>query len=268
MSTLIMAAPNGARKTKSDHPNLPITIDEVVAEARACHIAGAAMLHSHVRDRNGAHVLDHGLYRELLAAMKQDVPEMLCQITTESVGKFSPQEQALCLQKVQPEFASVAIREITGDQSEAAIDYAKGVLTDAVGSGTCIQYILYDISDLEFLRLLHERRMLPDGPIDVLYVLGKYNPGFLSSPDELDPFLESDLKFIRSWMICAFGPQEYSSMIKAAEAGGHARVGFENNLMLKDGTVAPSSSALVAQLAQSVTPYSPAQAAELFDRAK
>ncbi|NDA08181.1 MAG: 3-keto-5-aminohexanoate cleavage protein, partial [Alphaproteobacteria bacterium] len=93
-------------------------------------------------------------------------------------------------------------------------------------------------------------------------------PGFLSSPDELDPFLESDLKFIRSWMICAFGPQEYSSMIKAAEAGGHARVGFENNLMLKDGTVAPSSSALVAQLAQSVTPYSPAQAAELFDRAK
>lgn len=48
MSTLIMAAPNGARKTKADHPNLPITVDEVVAEARACREARAAMLHAHV----------------------------------------------------------------------------------------------------------------------------------------------------------------------------------------------------------------------------
>jgi len=266
MSTLIMAAPNGARKTKSDHPNLPISIDEVVEEARACHSAGAAMLHSHVRDKNGAHVLDLGLYRELLAAMKQEVPGMLCQITTESVGIFSPREQAECLQKVQPDFASVAIREITGDQSDPAIDFAKGALTDAVNSGTNIQYILYDISDLALLRQLHEREMLPDQPLDILYVLGKYNPGFLSSPDELDPFLQSDLRFIRSWMICAFGPQEYDSMIKAAEAGGHARVGFENNLMLKDGTLASSTSALVAQLAESVTPYTQAQAAELFGR--
>ncbi len=266
MSTLIMAAPNGARKTKSDHPNLPISIDEVVAEARACRLAGAAMLHSHVRDKNGAHVLDHGLYRELLAAMKQEVPDMLCQITTESVGIFSPKEQAECLKEVQPDFASVAIREITGDQSGTAIDFAKGALADADAAGTRIQYILYDIRDLGLLRQLHERGMLPDRPLDILYVLGKYNPGFISSPDELDPFLQSDLGFIRSWMICAFGPEEYTSMIKAAKAGGHARVGFENNLMLKDGTIAPSTSALVEQLAQTVTPYTPTQAAELFGR--
>ncbi|XDZ66822.1 3-keto-5-aminohexanoate cleavage protein [Alphaproteobacteria bacterium LSUCC0684] len=264
MSTLIMAAPNGARKTKADHPNLPITVDEVVAEARACREAGAAMLHAHVRNRDGAHVLDHGLYRELLDAMKRDVPDMLCQITTEAVGVFTPKEQASCLLQVQPAYASVAIREITADQSPSAIDFARNALGDAVASGTRIQYILYDISDLELLRQLHAREMLPDRPLDVLYVLGKYNPGFVSSPEELDPFLAADKGFIRSWMICAFGPEEYDSMLKAAAAGGHARVGFENNLALKDGSTATSSSALVAQLAERLTPKSPAEAARLF----
>ena len=85
---LIMAAPNGARKTKDDHPNLPVTIDDVISEAAACHRAGAAMLHAHVRDDNARHSLDTGRYRELLSEMKSRLPDMLCQITTEQAGVF------------------------------------------------------------------------------------------------------------------------------------------------------------------------------------
>jgi uncharacterized protein (DUF849 family) len=33
--------------------------------------------------------------------------------------------------------------------------------------------------------------------------------------------------------------------------GGHARVGFENNLLLKDGQLAPDNAALVRQVADS-----------------
>jgi uncharacterized protein (DUF849 family) len=36
----------------------------------------------------------------------------------------------------------------------------------------------------------------------------------------------------------------------AAALGGHARVGFENNLLLKNGQVAPDNAALVAQAAE------------------
>ncbi|WP_195753677.1 3-keto-5-aminohexanoate cleavage protein, partial [Vibrio parahaemolyticus] len=49
----IIVAPNGARKTKHDHANLPMTKDELVAEAIACQTAGAAMIHLHARDANG-----------------------------------------------------------------------------------------------------------------------------------------------------------------------------------------------------------------------
>ncbi|HEU4985991.1 MAG TPA: 3-keto-5-aminohexanoate cleavage protein, partial [Rhizobiaceae bacterium] len=45
----IAIAPNGGRKTKADHPALPMTSDEIAATAAACLAAGAAMLHLHVR---------------------------------------------------------------------------------------------------------------------------------------------------------------------------------------------------------------------------
>jgi uncharacterized protein (DUF849 family) len=46
----IMVAPNGARRTKQDHPALPMNAAETARCAAACHAAGAAMIHVHVRD--------------------------------------------------------------------------------------------------------------------------------------------------------------------------------------------------------------------------
>jgi len=53
------------------------------------------------------------------------------------------------------------------------------------------------------------------------------------------------------WMICAFGAAEHACATTAAALGGHARVGFENNRLLKDGTTATRNADLVAQLAES-----------------
>jgi uncharacterized protein (DUF849 family) len=37
----IMVAPNGARRTKADHPAVPMTIAEIVETARQCYAEGA-----------------------------------------------------------------------------------------------------------------------------------------------------------------------------------------------------------------------------------
>jgi len=47
------------------------------------------------------------------------------------------------------------------------------------------------------------------------------------------------------WTVCAFGPAEAACVTAAALAGGHVRVGFENNLHEPDGRVAPDNAALV-----------------------
>ena len=54
----IAVAPNGGRRGKKDHPALPIGPEELASTAAACLEAGAAMIHAHVRDRDGGHLLD------------------------------------------------------------------------------------------------------------------------------------------------------------------------------------------------------------------
>ena len=54
----ITVAPNGGRRSKADHPALPLTVPELVRTAAECLAAGAAMLHLHIRDAQGGHLLD------------------------------------------------------------------------------------------------------------------------------------------------------------------------------------------------------------------
>ena len=51
----MMLAPNGARRGRADHPNLPVSIGETVAATQAAVLAGADGLHLHVRDAAGEH---------------------------------------------------------------------------------------------------------------------------------------------------------------------------------------------------------------------
>ena len=50
--------------------------------------------------------------------------------------------------------------------------------------------------------------------------------------------------------VCAFGATEHACVTAAAALGGHVRVGFENNLKLKNDAVAPDNTALVRQAAE------------------
>lgn len=245
---IIMAAPNGARKIKTDHPNLPITITETVDVACRCFDAGASILHAHIRDDKGQHSLDSYRYGELLNQMAKTVPDMLVQITTESAGIFTPKQQATCLLEVQPPFASVGVREMTGNGDEKSLAFAADIYARVNAQGTSIQHIVYSPDDLDFLIALKQQRIIPDGKLHALLVLGRYNPGFVSDSAELDGFFGKNLNTLDSWMLCAFGASEYDSITKAIEHGGHGRIGFENNMYLRDGSLASCTSDLIRQI--------------------
>ena len=109
---MIIAAPNGARRGKADHPNLPMNIEEIAAEAAACQQAGAAVLHLHVRDSNGAHSLDAGLYRAASEAIAISAPGMVVQITTEHPSKGEQTYEGVRLN---------ALLDLAGLQTDAAM---------------------------------------------------------------------------------------------------------------------------------------------------
>jgi len=248
----IAVAPNGARKTHADHPALPITPDELAACARQCVEAGAAMLHLHVRRPDGTHSLEPGDYRPAIAAVQRAVGDALViQITTEAVGIYTPEQQMASVRALQPEAISAALRELAPEAAHEV--QAARFFGELAAARTAIQYILYSADDVVRYRDLRARGVLPDTPHWVLFVLGRYSAGQRSDPSDLLPFLQAwadggDITADVPWAMCAFGPREAECALSAALLGGHARLGFENNMALPDGSTAPDNAALVTNL--------------------
>ncbi len=239
----IMVAPNGARRGKADHPAIPLDAAELGREAARCMERGAAAIHLHVRDQLGHHSLDADRYMDAIAAVRREAKDIVIQITTEAVGIYQPPEQMAMVRAVKPEFVSLAIREIVSGVDDEA--KATGFFAWMKRERIVPQFILYDTADIDRLKDLQSRGIVPFAAPPVIYVLGRYAAGQISEPEELDPFLEAAGGQFPNWMVCAFGPREAKALGRAFAQGGHGRTGFENNLHLPDGTVAPDNAALV-----------------------
>lgn len=244
---ILSVAPNGARKTKADHPALPMTAEEIAACAVSCAEAGAAMIHLHVRDREGRHTLDAEAYRAAIAAVRGALGDgIVIQVTSEAVGLYGPEQQMAMVREVRPEAVSLAVRELIPDTAHeaAATDFFAWMRDESV----LPQFIVYSGEDLVRLDDLVARDVVPPGRHFVLFVLGRYTPGQRSLPSDLLPFLHANAAE-RPWAVCAFGPREAACAAAASALGGHVRVGFENNLFMPDGSVAPDNAALIATAA-------------------
>lgn len=250
-ATAIAVAPNGGRRVKTDHPAIPLTAAELGRTAAECLEAGAAMIHVHVRDADGGHLLDAAAYRDATTAIRDAVGERLVvQITTEAVGIYAPDAQMAVVRDVRPEAVSLALRELAPDAaSEAGFSRFLGWMRT---HGIAPQIILYTPEETARLDAMRRRGDIPFNDIPVLYVLGRYTVGQTSQPADLLPFLAPAMPRFDHWSVCAFGRHETACVAAGALLGGHARVGFENNLHLTDGALAPSNAALVAAAANAV----------------
>src|ERR1700690_4426025 len=100
---VLTVAPNGGRKTKADHPALPLTSNELAWTAAECLERGASMIHLHVRDADGRHFLDAEAYRAAITRICQEVGDRLVlQVTSESLCHYSPAEQRSVVLRTNP----------------------------------------------------------------------------------------------------------------------------------------------------------------------
>ncbi len=271
--TLIMAAVNGARRTKADHPALPMTVAETAGDVAACAQAGAAIAHVHVRDESGRHVLDAALYERLFAQIGALAgADFLVQATTEAVGQYAPEAQIRLIKTLRPPAVSIAVSELLPDSTDdAARTRFRNLCHWMQAHAVWPQFILYRPEEVETLFRLHADGDIPFIEPFLLFVLGRYRDAQVATPDELPPFLQALGGARASWMICAFGPHEHACVKAAIAARGHVRIGFENNLWLPDGIVAESNAALVGLAADAARDsgrgvMSPSDAADLRAR--
>jgi 3-keto-5-aminohexanoate cleavage enzyme len=250
-----MVAPNGARRTKADHPALPITDDELITTARLCQQAGADGIHMHLRDNQGRHLLDAARYRALLGRMEDEFPDMYLQITSEAAGRYVAKEQRGMLKTLSPAYASVALREMVRqpDDWPEARDFYHWAADNEVE----IQHILYSPEEVRAFVIACDSGLIPGRSQLIIFVQGSYAQGSENSI-ELEVYLKpleqaKGMEF--DWMSCAFGTAETDSLVHAAKLGGKARVGFENSLWNKDGTLAADNAERVHEVAAALREF-------------
>lgn len=245
---VVMVAPNGARRGKADHPAIPLTPEELAADARACADAGATAIHLHARDETGAHTLDPGICRRFLEAVREAVGHrMVVQLTTEAVGRYAPGDQMRLVRELRPDAVSLAPRELVGEAEDPPSE-VRTFLDWLAETGISPQYILYTPEEVARFHRWRQAGVIPQARPFLLFVLGRYlAEGEVVEPRALLPYLERHDPDC-PWAVCAFGREETACLLLAAMLGGHARVGFENSLWHGNGARAASNAEKVEAL--------------------
>ncbi len=102
--TLITVAPTGAEHAKSDVPNLPVTLEELVRTAKDCERVGAAMIHVHIRGADAKPTLDLQRLKDTVAALREET-SLVVQLSTGG-AVTDPEEDRLRVLDAMPDSAS------------------------------------------------------------------------------------------------------------------------------------------------------------------
>ena len=227
-SFIIMSAPNGARRQKSDHPNIPITPQEMAQCAEEILDAGTSILHLHVRDDDGGHSLAVERYKKSIAAIREAVGnDLIIQATTEAVGIYNRHEQMDMVKKLKPEAVSLALRELCPDNeciSEFA-DFNHWLNVENIFP----QYILYNVDDYKRFEDYQRRGVFHSDNPFMLFVFGSYTGS--TDPNALNELKQTSINTSFEWAVCGFADNEKECISHAVNNSGHIRVGFENNIL-------------------------------------
>src|SRR3954447_10555582 len=109
---VINVAMTGAVPGKRDNPLVPLTPEEIAADAIACAEAGASVVHLHVRDEDGNPVHRRDLYERAIGPIRDNVPDLVVCVTTSSRVDPDPRNRMIGLDldaELRPDFGSLTL---------------------------------------------------------------------------------------------------------------------------------------------------------------
>jgi uncharacterized protein (DUF849 family) len=128
---LLKACLNGSR-LPLEHPQLPVTPEQLASESRAVVTAGASALHVHPKDAQGNDSLDDVHVSSTVRAIRAAVPGVAVGITTGAWAARDPRDRVNAVRGWVdlPDFASVNWHEPGAEQVAEAL-LARGIGVEA-----------------------------------------------------------------------------------------------------------------------------------------
>jgi uncharacterized protein (DUF849 family) len=276
---IITAALTGNITLPTQTPYLPLTPQQIFDDAVRAANAGAASVHIHGRDPKTARpTTDPAVYREIAAGIKARSNVIVC-ITTGGTAYMAPEERAQVVPALKPELATfnmgtinfsihpIADRYKDEDykfpwEKEFAIGTKDFIFRNTFGdieklmqmmkeNNTKPEFELYDVGHIYNLNFL-VRRGIIKFPVWLQFVTGILG-GIGANIDEVVHMKQTADRLLGAdnyvWSVIGAGyPAGFNLATLGIMMGGHARVGFEDNIFIEKGVLAKSNAELVEKL--------------------
>lgn len=271
---IISCAVTGSIHTPSMSPYLPVTAEDIAAQAIGAAEAGAAILHLHARETGtGRPTQAIEEYTKFLPVIRDNC-DAIINITTGAGLGMTMDERLAAANHFKPEIASMNMGSLNFNISGAAKrggfehDWEKPylemttdfilsntfkqierALTDLSEHGTRFEFECYDVSHLYNLAHFADRGMIkpPFFVQSIFGILGGIGP----DPENLMHMKSiADKLFGNDYYlsVLAAGRHQFPFVTMGAILGGNVRVGLEDNLYLSKGELAENNAALVAKI--------------------
>ena len=243
---MITAAICGAEVTKADNPNLPVTPDELAQAAYECEQAGAAIIHLHVRDKDGNPTQNEAVFKEAMEKMRAKGMKAIIQPSTGGAVGMSAEERMQPL-NLRPEFATLSTGSVNfgDDVFLNSPQYMETFAARMKEFGVKPEIEVFEVGMINnALRLV--KKGLVDAPLHFDFVMGV--PGGIPGEPEDLLHLVHKIPAGSTWTVAGIGRYELPLATMAILMDGHVRVGFEDNIFYSKGVLAESNAQLVARI--------------------
>jgi len=226
---IVNVALTGCVGHKGDNPAIPITPEEVAADARRCADEGAQVFHVHARDGAGNPTWGRPRYQLLVDAVRDSVPgAVVC--ASLSGRNFRDFERRGAALMAGADLASLTMGSVDfpdGTAAENGRNTVTGFLKLMRHLGVRPECEVFDLGHAVRVRELAEEGMLAR-PVYANVVLGVHLP----ATDWMLGLLTSHLPPGAIWGATAIGQGAWTVQKRSVESGGHVRVGLEDSLWM------------------------------------
>jgi uncharacterized protein (DUF849 family) len=233
-ATLITVAPTGAESEKSAVPALPVTLDELVATAKECQAAGAAVVHVHIRDAEARPTLDLSRLRDTVAALREGT-DLIVQLSTGGAVTDSFDDR-LAVLDAGPDACSLTCGTVNfgEDVFHNPYPFIRDLYARTQELGVVPEFELFDFGHIATLhRLLAGHGAPHGGHVHCDLVMGV--PGGMPGDAATLTQAVSALPEAATWSATGIGRTTLPVMFAALAAGGHLRVGMEDTVSFARG---------------------------------
>jgi len=250
---IITVAVSGNWGDKSKNPAFPMTPSEIADAAYESYLAGASIVHIHIRDENGLPSMRVDLFREAISLIKKRC-DMIINVTSSGGhtlnSMVSNESRIAPFRELKPELGSYDCGTMnwfhkTIFENSPEFLMALGKVMQEVNTKPELE--IFDIGMLDTAKHYIETGLIKT-PAHFQFIMGA--PGGMAGTVENLVYVHSQLPEGSTWSASGIGKAHIPIMLATLAMGGHIRVGFEDNMYYSHGVLAKSNAQLVERAAR------------------